>query len=221
MRRAGVLATNSRYSQGEIERNIGIPADRVTVTYHGVPDPFGALPPDERERIALTVGAVDRRNLDRKGLRPFVQAAAELPDVDFVLAGDWVDDAIDELRAIAPANVRLTGWIGDEELLDLYRRASVYVQASQHEGFGVSVAEAMLAGCIPVVTATGALPEVVGDAGIRVEGPAPEQVAAGVRSALALDPSTRARARERVLHEFSVDDRRRALYELVDRALTG
>jgi glycosyltransferase involved in cell wall biosynthesis len=221
MRRAGVLATNSRYSRVEIERNIGIAAERVTVTYHGVPDPFGALPPGERERIALTVGAVDRRNLERKGLRSFVQAAAELPDVDFVLAGEWVDDAVDELRSIAPANVRLTGWIGDEELLDLYRRASVYVQASQHEGFGVSVAEAMLAGTIPVVSASGALPEVVGDTGVQLEGTAPQQVAAGVRSALALDPSTRARARERVLREFSVDERRRALYELVDRALTG
>jgi glycosyltransferase involved in cell wall biosynthesis len=220
MHRAGILATNSHYSQDEIERNIGIPADRVTVMYHGVPDPFGALPPGEREPIALTVGAVDRRNLERKGLRPFVAAAAQLPDVDFVLAGKWVDDAVDELRRIAPANVRLTGWIGDEELLDLYRRASVYVQASQHEGFGVSVAEAMLAGCIPVVTASGALPEVVDDAGVSVDGAAPEQLAAGVREALAMDASTRVRARERVLREFSVEDRRRALYEVVERALS-
>jgi glycosyltransferase involved in cell wall biosynthesis len=220
MRRAGLLATNSQYSRREIERNVGIPPEQVTVMYHGVPDPFGALPTDPREPIALTVGAVDRRNLERKGLRPFVEAAARLPDVGFVLAGSWVDDAVDELRRIAPANVRLTGWIGDEELLELYRRASVYVQASQHEGFGVSVAEAMLAGCVPVVTDGGALPEVVDDIGVRIEGAAPEQLAAGVRRALALDPSTRPRARERVLREFSVDDRRRALYELVERALS-
>jgi glycosyltransferase involved in cell wall biosynthesis len=220
MHRASVLATNSHYSQREIERNIGIPPERVTVMYHGVRDPFGALPAGEREPIALTVGAVDRRNLERKGLRPFVAAAAELPDVSFVLAGKWVDDSVDELRRIATDNVRLAGWVGDEELLDLYRRAAVYVQASQHEGFGVSVAEAMLAGCIPVVTASGALPEVVGDAGVSVQGSAPEQVAGGVRAALAMDPSSRARARERVLREFRVDDRRRALCELVDRALS-
>jgi glycosyltransferase involved in cell wall biosynthesis len=221
MRRARVLATNSRYSQLEIERNIGIPPGRVTVTYHGVPDPFGELPAGEREPIALTVGAIDRRNLERKGLRAFTAAAAELPDVSFVLAGEWVDDAVEELRRIAPANVRLTGWIEEDELLDLYRRATVYVQASQHEGFGVSVAEAMLAGCVPVVTAVGALPEVVDDAGVRLDGAEPAQVAAGVRQALALDASTRARAREHVLREFSVDDRRRALHELVERALAG
>jgi glycosyltransferase involved in cell wall biosynthesis len=221
MRRAGILATNSRYSRDEIERNIGIPPERVTVMYHGVPDPFGALPPGERERIALTVGAVDRRNLERKGLRPFVAAAAELPDVSFVLAGKCIDDAVDELRRIAPDNVRLAGWVGDDELLELYGRSAVYVQASQHEGFGVSVAEAMLAGCIPVVTASGALPEVVGEIGVQVEGTAPQQMAAGVRAALAMDPSARARARDRVLREFSVDDRRRALYELVERALSG
>lgn len=220
MRRARVLATNSHFSQREIERNIGIRPERVTVMYHGVPDPFGALPPDEREPIALTVGAVDRRNLERKGLRAFVEAAAELPDVSFVLVGRWVDDAVVELRRIAPKNVRLAGWVGEHELIELYGRAAVYVQASQHEGFGVSVAEAMLAGCIPVATASGALPEVVDDAGVRIEGAAPEQVAEGVRAALDMDATTRARAREHVLREFSVDDRRRALYELVDRALS-
>ena len=55
----------------------------------------------------------------------------------------------------APPNVTLTGWVEEDELDALYRRAAVYVQASRHEGFGLSVAEAMLAGDIPVVTARG------------------------------------------------------------------
>ncbi|MDQ6749487.1 MAG: glycosyltransferase, partial [Actinomycetota bacterium] len=87
MRRAGVLATNSHYSRGEIERNVGIPAERVTVMHHGVPDPFGELPVRASEPLALTVGMVDRPNLERKGLRAFVLAAAQLPDISFVVAG--------------------------------------------------------------------------------------------------------------------------------------
>jgi len=222
MRRAGVLATNSAYSQREIERNVGIAPAQVTVMHHGVPDPFGALPDKSTGPLVLTVGVVDRANLERKGHRAFVEAARRLPDVAFVLAGRVLDDSGEELRAKAPPNVRLTDWVEDDELLDLYRRAAVYVQPSRHEGFGVSVAEGMLAGAVPVVTRAGALPEVVGETGILVDAPAdPNAVAAAVREALARGPEARAAARERVLREFSLDARAAALHDLVERALAG
>src|SRR3954469_20404705 len=78
IRRADVLATNSNYSAGEVERNIGIPRDRVTVIHHGVPDPFRAEP-GEKEPLVLSVGYVDQGNLERKGLRPFLRAPPHLP----------------------------------------------------------------------------------------------------------------------------------------------
>lgn len=222
MRRADVLATNSAYSREEIERNTGIPGDRVTVMHHGVPDPFGALPEKPAEALALTVGNVDRPNLERKGLRAFAEAAAQRPEVEFVLAGRFVDDAGEQLRAEAPPNLRLTDWVEEDELLDLYRRAAVYVQPSRHEGFGVSVAEAMLAGCVPVVTRAGALPEVVGDSGVQIDVPAdPGAIAAAIGDALARGTGARAAARERVLREFSLDARAAALHDLVERALAG
>ena len=58
------------------------------------------------------------------------------------------------------------------------------MQASRHEGFGLAVAEAMLAGCVPVVMNVTAMPEVVGDAGVLIESQRPEEVADGVRRAL-------------------------------------
>ena len=173
MRRADVLATNAHYSACELERNVGIPADRVTVIHHGVPDPFGADPVPDPDRLALTVGNVDTVNLERKGLRPFVAAAGLLPDVSFEVVGRQLDGAADALRALAGPNVALTGFLAQDALEARLRRAAVYVQASQHEGFGVSVAEAMLAGAIPVVTPAGALPEVVGDTGVVVASAAP------------------------------------------------
>ena len=185
--------------------------------HHGVPDPFGGLPDKPAEAAALTVGNVDRPNLERKGLRAFAQAAAELPEVEFAFVGRCVDDAVEELRARAPANLRLTGWVADEELLDLYRRATVYVQASRHEGFGVAVAEAMLAGCVPVVTRAGALPEVVGDVGVRIERPEPEEIAEAVRAALAAAPEERARARARILERFPLEARRDGLVAVIER----
>jgi glycosyltransferase involved in cell wall biosynthesis len=217
-RRARRLITNSRYSLSEIERNTPISPARVTVVHHGVPDPFGADPAD-KERLALTVGAVDRTTLVQKGQLPFAQAARELPDVRFVLAGRWLDDAVEELRAAAPANVELTGWLSDEDLLDAYRRAAVYVQASRHEGFGLAVAEAMLAGCVPVVMNVTAMPEVVGDAGVLIESQDAAEVAAGIRRALELGPGGARRARERILTSFPMESRRTGILRVVDEAL--
>jgi glycosyltransferase involved in cell wall biosynthesis len=220
MRRAGRLITNSRYSLGEIERNTPIPPSRVTVIHHGVPDPFGEIAPG-KERLALTVGAIDHGTLVQKGQLPFARAARELPDVRFVFAGKWLDDAVEELRAVAPDNVEFTGWLSDEDLHALYRRAAVYVQASRHEGFGLAVAEAMLAGCVPVVVNATAMPEVVGEAGVLIESQRPEEVAEGVRRALALGPDASRSARERILTAFPMARRRDGILRVVDEALAG
>jgi glycosyltransferase involved in cell wall biosynthesis len=220
-RRARRLVTNSNYSLSEIERNTPIPPARVTVIHHGVPDPFGELPGESKERIALTVGAVDEGTLVQKGQLPFARASRELPGVRFVLAGKWLDAAVDELRAAGGPNLELTGWLSDEQLLAAYRDAAVYVQASRHEGFGLAVAEAMLAGCVPVVMNVTAMPEVVGDAGVLIESQEPYAVAAGIQAALELGPSASRAARERILTTFPMDRRRKGILRVVEEALAG
>jgi glycosyltransferase involved in cell wall biosynthesis len=220
MRRAGRLITNSHYSRSEIAANTPIPPERVTVVHHGVPDPFGPLDVErEREPLALTVGHLVTTTLMQKGHRPFVEAAHHLPDVGFVFVGKWHDDAIEQLREIAPSNVEFTGWLSDEDLESLYRRASVYVQASRHEGFGLAVAEAMLAGCVPVVMDVTAMPEVVNGAGVLITSQSPEAVAAGVRDALALGPEAHDAARGRILAEFPLEIRREGIQRVVMEAL--
>jgi glycosyltransferase involved in cell wall biosynthesis len=220
MRRATRLATNSAYSLSEIERNTAVPPSRVRVIHHGVPDPFGEEP-GPKEREALTVGAIDRTTLVQKGQLPFVEAARLVPDVRFTFAGKWLDDSVERLRAGAGENVAFTGWLSDEDLHAAYRRAAVYVQASRHEGFGLAVAEAMLAGCVPVVMNVTAMPEVVGDAGVLIESQEPAEVADGVRRALELGPGAAGRARERILGEFPMERRRQGILGIVEDALAS
>jgi glycosyltransferase involved in cell wall biosynthesis len=220
MRRASRLMTNSEYSRGELERNTGIPAQRAAVVHHGVPDavadPGEVVAQAGAEPIALSVGNVDRANLQRKGLRPFVEAAAFAPEVRFLLIGAILDAAGEQLRADAPPNAELAGWVSDEQLQRSYTAAGVYVQPSLHEGFGVSVAEAMLARCVPVTTRAGALPEVVGETGVLLDDASPESVAAGVRRGLELAAEGAGdQARERVLRDFTVSARGERLHELV------
>jgi glycosyltransferase involved in cell wall biosynthesis len=215
MRYATCLITNSYYSQGEATRNASIAARQVRVVYHGVPDPFRSLPQGPRARMALTVGNIDQANLWRKGHEAFVRTAALMPDVSFVLVGLWKDDAIEHLRTIATPNVTFAGQVSDESLCNYYRRAAVYVQTSLHEGFGMSVAEAMLGGCVPVVTSAGALPEVTGDSGIVVDAPAPVVIAQAVEKALSYSEESRESIRQSILDRFPMERRGQLLEELI------
>jgi glycosyltransferase involved in cell wall biosynthesis len=218
MSRATRLVTNSYYSQREIRENIGLAPGRVTVVQHGLPDRFGPLSDEPRERSALTVGHLSQLTLGYKGHRTFVEAAALLPDVQFRFVGNWEDEAIEELRSMAPQNVTFTGWLPDADRDALLKRSAVYVQPSRHEGFGIALAEAMLAGCVPVAINSTAMPEVMGDAGILVDSPTPELVAEGVREALGASSGARERARQRILHEFPLANRRAGLHAVVQDA---
>jgi glycosyltransferase involved in cell wall biosynthesis len=79
----------------------------------------------------------------------------------------------------------------------------------------------MLAGCVPVVTDAGALPEVVGDTGVTIAAVAPAEIAAGVRRAIELGPETGRRARERVMERFPLESRAEGIREEVEAALGG
>jgi glycosyltransferase involved in cell wall biosynthesis len=216
IRSATHLITNSEAARKEAITEGGAQPCRITVIYHGV-DPAPPGPWDSRERLVLTVGNVWRENLLRKGLLPFVRAAANFPDVRFVHIGRWCDDSIEELRRAASPNVDFLGFLRDEDLYKWYARASVYVQASLHEGFGLSVAEAMSGGCIPVVTRAGALPEVVGDAGVYTESPHRHDLAKAIGRALSLGRDARLTACQRILTHFPITRRRRALVQTVER----
>jgi glycosyltransferase involved in cell wall biosynthesis len=185
---------------------------KVTLIYLGV-DVERFHPSGIKKEKVLTVGDVRRRNLDRKGLETFVKSAHYLEDAEFVLVGQFLDDSINYLRSIGSKNVRLTGLLPASELIRQYQEAKVYVQVSGHEGFGLSLAEAMACECVPVVTDKGAIPEIVGDAGIYVPYGDPEATAQGIKQALKSEKG--GTARQRIEEMFTIDKREEALLKTV------
>jgi glycosyltransferase involved in cell wall biosynthesis len=65
-------------------------------------------------------------------------------------------------------NIHFTGRIGYEEFAGYYAQSTLAVIPSLYEGFGMPAGEAMACGTPVISTTGGALPEVVGDAGILV-----------------------------------------------------
>lgn len=80
--------------------------------------------------------------------------------------------------------INFTGRIDNGEFVRQYARATVAVVPSVYEGFGLPVGEAMACG-VPVISTTGgALPEVVGEAGILVPPADHQALARAIRDVL-------------------------------------
>lgn len=185
----------------------------IEVLYHGF-DINKYTPNGLKEKLVITVGGVTNQTLQRKGLETFVKSAKYLPDIRFILIGKHIDRSIDYLRSIASSNVEFTGFVTDEELIKYYQKAKVYVQVSAHEGFGCSLAEAMLCECVPVVTDRGAIPEVVGDTGFYAAYNNPKDTALKIKEAL--DSNLGRTARERITRLYPLEKREKELIKAIN-----
>jgi glycosyltransferase involved in cell wall biosynthesis len=140
-----------------------------------------------------------------------------MPDVRFVHIGSLRIDTATKFGRPLPPNFALVGRASTEQLGEYMSSAKVYLQLSRHEGFGCSVAEAMLQGCIPIVSCVAALPEVVGDCGIIVKSRETSVVVDAVRRALAMPDNEGDRARQRIRAHFSYERRRDALLQVISK----
>lgn len=209
-RRAARVLTVSAASRDALMAAYDLDPDRVVVAHNGVDHDVyrPGLPPvddlladaggDPARPYVLYVSTVHpRKNL--QALRDaMARVAAEGRDAALVLvAGPAPDRAnSDDLLAAATAAiagistpvVNLAG-ADDHAVARLMANAAVFCLPSRMEGFGMAVTEAMACGAPVVVSDRGALPEIVGDAGIVAE-PTAESLAEALADVL--DHSSRA-----------------------------
>jgi glycosyltransferase involved in cell wall biosynthesis len=117
------------------------------------------------------------------------------------------------------SKVTVTGHISEEELVAWYRRADLFVVASEHEGFCVPLIEAMQFDIPIVARANGAVPETLGDAGVLVPGDTGPSTLAAVIAAVLDDDLARdaLRARGRARRSaFTAEACRRRFLETLD-----
>ena len=191
------VITAAQSARAEIEAAHG--ARAVDVVPHGV-DPAvfrpGAL--EEKGASVLFVGTVHpRKNLP--ALREAMAALAHPLDLVLSPAPDRADSGalLEAARAQLPGGVRVHERLGDRDLAALMGRAAVVCVPSRSEGFGLAALEAMACGTPVVAGDGGALPEVVGDAGLVVA-PAAEAIRDGLARVLR-DPELAAELRRRGL----------------------
>lgn len=183
-----VIAISS-YTAEDLRSLFGLNSSRVSVVYNGVDlrkwtnrqrvgqdsevlNKFGL----RSGRFLLYVGQAAWRKNRTGMLRALRHARETRPHLQLQLAwagrlGVRETTSIDrEARNLGIRHaVRLLNFVSDEELGSLYRSASAHLIVSRHEGFGLTVIEAMACGCPVITTRRTALAEVAGDAAVHVE----------------------------------------------------
>jgi glycosyltransferase involved in cell wall biosynthesis len=212
VRRLKHIVTVSDVSRRDVAEAFQINPGALTVVHNGIAtDIFKPMPVIKRipNRIMATASA----DQPLKGLRYLLQAikilAAQFPDIHLTVLGKLKEDGdtANLLKTLEiDQHLTFVSGIETEELVRLYAEASVVVVPSIYEGFGLPAGEAMACG-VPVISTTGgALPEVVGDAGVLVPVRDADAIATAVSELLKDDhkrESLGQAGRERILKHFS------------------
>jgi glycosyltransferase involved in cell wall biosynthesis len=220
MRRADLVFTVSENSRRDIVDAFGLGPDQVRVVSDAVDssftpasagperdavlDRYGFRPSD---RLVVYVGGISpHKNLDTL-VAAFAQwhAAGGRDDARLVLIGDYVADVFHSSypsirRRIDAAGldsaIRFTGYMPDADLRYFLSAAQTLVLPSFYEGFGLPVVEAMACGAPVIASNAGALPEVVGGAGLLFDPGSVDALAAALERVLG-DASLRRELSER------------------------
>ncbi len=206
------VVTVSDYSRQDIARDFGLQPAGIALVHNGIDtEEFRPLP--EVSRKPLRIMATASADAPLKGLRYLLQAFARLlprhPGLELLLVskpepGGRTERLVERLGIAG--NIRFVSGISTAEMVRYYAEACMAVVPSIYEGFGLPAGEAMACGVPVISTDGGALPEVVGDAGIIV----PVRDASALEQAiesLLQNPQRREQlavaGRQRILERFS------------------
>ena len=219
---ADAVIACSESTKADILRYSKVEPAKVTVAYEAAGEDFARK---DREAAAhrlskaygiqgpylLFVSTLEPRKNVPTLLRAFARLAKDIPHRLVLVGGlGWstgpIFEALDKLQL--GERVMQIGFVeSHSDLSAFYSAADAFVFPTLYEGFGLPLIEAMTCGC-PVVTSNNAsVPEVTGDAALRVDAEDVEGIAAAIRRVLEDEPlreSLRARGIEQAA-KFSWD----------------
>jgi glycosyltransferase involved in cell wall biosynthesis len=206
------IITVSNVSKEDIAKDFNVPFEKIFVVHNGVDiekfRPIPSILPDPY-RLVATASA----DVPLKGLNYLIKALAlvkkSYPEVSLRVIGRPKQGGTTERLIQSLGLEESTSFVSgicDEELVREYAKASIAVIPSLYEGFGFPAAEAMSCGKAIVSTTGGALPELVGNAGLLVPPGDPKQLANAICYLLAnpkLQREFGKKARARILEKFN------------------
>jgi glycosyltransferase involved in cell wall biosynthesis len=204
----------SNYTKQKIVELIGIEEEKIEVIPNGVDKKYWMTSPDSESNSIRSLGLYSSRYLlyvgslqPRKNLSRLLQAWGliqnEVPeDIWLVVAGaEGKKEVFSQLKlSVIPPRVQFTGYVSDDILPIMYRKALGFVFVSLYEGFGLPILEAMASGTPVLASNLTAIPEVAGNAALLVDPYKTEEIADGLLK-LIMDDSLRTRLQQKGLEQ--------------------
>lgn len=182
IKRASHIITDAEFIRQEFIEHFNYPADRVTAIPLGVNQSFTPYS-QERTKATLTKHKLEHGNYilavgtlePRKNLIVAIDAFLLLPQAlrqkyPLVIAGSkgWLLGDLEKKLAplIQSGEIKLLGYVAQDELPHIFAGALTLIFPSIYEGFGLPPLEAMACGVPVIASNNSSIPEVVGDTGI-------------------------------------------------------
>ncbi len=194
LRRSRLIFTPSRYWRKKLISDFGLDPDKVIVTYEAVDPEFfrliqqqssvNLIPTVPQEPFLIYTGSVyPHKNIER-----LLLALKKIPQLKLAVAcsRSVFLDRVTHLVARLGLGSRVVflGFVADQKLVALYRRALALVQPSLMEGFGLTGLEAMAVGCPVLAARASCLPEIYGPAALYFNPLDPEDIAKKIKRIL-------------------------------------
>ncbi len=157
--------------------------------------PLSTAQRDPHAVLCVATGAAPGNAVHfRKGVDLLIATASLLPDHRFTIVGAAQPGAYQDL----PTNMHMIGGCSPSDLRDLFSTHGIYAQPSVMEGFPNALCEAMLMGCLPVVSNITSMPDIVGSEGRVIEERDAAVLATAIRAQSGLSSEDRRTARNAV-----------------------
>ncbi len=194
VRRTQRVVAVSGFSADQIARKACIDPSRMRVIYNGVEVPrtvVDAAPRAERRYLLYVGGCEPRKNLEGVFIaleRYWLKYDSEM-ELHLTGSANQLSNVASQAYELLgnDSRIHFLGSPSDEELAREYSNATALLMLSRAEGFGLPVIEAMAHGCPVIAARCGALPEIVGDAGILID-PGDVELIAGSIHKIARSP---------------------------------
>jgi glycosyltransferase involved in cell wall biosynthesis len=165
--------------------------------------------------IAANLDNESRRKI--KGIDMVIEAAKLFPEYSFTIIGS--KQAQTDFQV--PSNVKVIPFIAHGALREIYCQHDFYLQLSMSEGFGNTLAEAMLCGCIPIGANAGAIPFIINKNGFIVKRKDIDELKNAFLQAIQATnkDEMRKQARQSIIDQFSIEKRSEALYNIINQLI--
>lgn len=160
-RKALHVFTVSQFSSERIKKEFKVDS---TVIYNSVSESFKPGEKSEKKKYILSVSSLD----PKKNFKGLVDAflLAEFDDYQLIVIGSKNKSFNAQDIPVEHSNITFTGYVSDQQLISLYKEATVFVYPSLYEGFGIPPLEAMASGCPTLVSNIPSLREVCDNASL-------------------------------------------------------